>query len=522
MAEHKIITNVIQLGGTQLDLADLSEDFEAIYVPDQDLDSFRHGKYNLFNDGQLDSHFLLAIYIIAGDAAVKDNADIIAQLPANNIIYDRQIDTTDEIANLFALRNAHPFDLNDSAAVARQISLYFFARQNGLKLGNTDFKIDESFTGEATQIGTTYTRFKASFGDDYRPLAQWRMAYWDSKDIEMEALPEQRVLEGNVQLQYHVCILDGLTEVKAEYVFDGDDVFQPQHFETGPDDINVYVNVWAKGTGTVNIGSVHIRQSRGGFGDLMVGGKHISDPENLNGQILYLFNAGDMKPPLNVYFSGYRETQGYEGFFMMQKMNSPFLLIADTRFEGGGFYIGSEKLEDAIVQVIEQSLQRLNFKHDQLILSGLSMGTFGALYYAARLNPYAVVAGKPLIHIGTIAENFRINRPDDFGTALDILLDATGHNNAAAVDELNDVFWQTFKKGNFKQTTFVFGYMLNDDYDVDAFPEMFDYLKERYPEGKILHKGLIGRHNDNTGGIVSYFSSQYYNLLTTGFDRHYE
>lgn len=45
------------------------------------------------------------------------------------------------------------------------------------------------------------------------------------------------------------------------------------------------------------------------------------------------------KPPLNVYFSGYRPAEGFEGYFMMNKMNAPFILIGDPRLEGGSFYL---------------------------------------------------------------------------------------------------------------------------------------------------------------------------------------
>ena len=35
-----------------------------------------------------------------------------------------------------------------------------------------------------------------------------------------------------------------------------------------------------------------------------------------------------MKPPLNVYFSGYRTAEGFEGYYMMKRMNAPFYLSA--------------------------------------------------------------------------------------------------------------------------------------------------------------------------------------------------
>ncbi len=34
-----------------------------------------------------------------------------------------------------------------------------------------------------------------------------------------------------------------------------------------------------------------------------------------------------MKPPLNVYFSGYRTAEGFEGYYMMKRMNAPFFMI---------------------------------------------------------------------------------------------------------------------------------------------------------------------------------------------------
>ena len=50
------------------------------------------------------------------------------------------------------------------------------------------------------------------------------------------------------------------------------------------------------------------------------------------------------------------------------------------------------------------------------------MGSFGALYYATVLEPAAVIIGKPLINIGTIANNMKLLRPNEFGTANDVLL----------------------------------------------------------------------------------------------------
>ena len=161
-------------------------------------------------------------------------------------------------------------------------------------------------------------------------------------------------------------------------------------------------------------------------------------------KFIHYFHPGDLKPPLNVYFSGYRTAEGFEGYFMMKRMNAPFILIADPRIEGGAFYLGSENYEQAIRKVIQNALDYLGFANNQLILSGLSMGSFGALYYATKLNPAAVIVGKPLINLGTIANNMKLVRPNDFGTSLDILrLNQNGITNKDVV-QLDNHFGSKF------------------------------------------------------------------------------
>ena len=38
------------------------------------------------------------------------------------------------------------------------------------------------------------------------------------------------------------------------------------------------------------------------------------------------------------------------------------------------------------------------------------MGSFGALYYSGKLKPKAIIVGKPLVNMGTIAANMRLVR----------------------------------------------------------------------------------------------------------------
>ena len=65
------------------------------------------------------------------------------------------------------------------------------------------------------------------------------------------------------------------------------------------------------------------------------------------------------------------------------------------------------------------------------------MGSFGALYYATVLEPSAVIIGKPLINIGTIANNMKLLRPNEFGTANDVLLANEGFQNKILLTWIN-------------------------------------------------------------------------------------
>ena len=96
-------------------------------------------------------------------------------------------------------------------------------------------------------------------------------------------------------------------------------------------------------------------------------------------EVFAYFDPGDRKPPLNVYFSGYKTKEGFEGYRAMRNLGCPFLLISDARLEGGGFYMGSEEYEKLIKDVLRKYMDELGFSGDQVILSGLSMGTYGAL-----------------------------------------------------------------------------------------------------------------------------------------------
>ena len=202
---------------------------------------------------------------------------------------------------------------------------------------------------------------------------------------------------------------------------------------------------------------------------------------------------------------------------MMRKLGAPFLLLTDPRLEGGSFYLGSEEYETKVEQTIRDALEKLGFTNEQLIMSGLSMGTYGAIYYGTRLQPHAIVIGKPLMNAGDIAAAERTVRPGDFDTSLDVLLSLEGRTDDSAVQALNERMWNRFDRADFSKTKFAVAYMRQDDYDPKAYGDILEH--QISDESNVYGKGMEGRHNDNSSGINQWFRMQYDRILKEDYGR---
>ena len=266
----------------------------------------------------------------------------------------------------------------------------------------------------------------------------------------------------------------------------------------------------------LTIGALHKRLSHGPLGGMTVGAQTLRDHKRQ--EVFAYFHPGDMKPPLNIYFSGYRPAEGFEGFGMMRAMGSPFILFSDPRLEGGSFYMGSEELENQITAFIDHHLHSLGFGPEEMNFSGLSMGTFGALYYGALYCPHAILVGKPIVNLGDVAANLKFRRPDEFGTSLDMMQLIIGQVSQEGIDQLNQRFWDRFKQADFKDTILALAYMRDDDYDKQAYPDILETLYEL--PVRIISTSRAGRHNDASAPIIEWFMTQYNEIMERDFGRN--
>lgn len=409
-------------------------------------------------------------------------------------------------------------DFSNPRELLRILSKALFKGQYGDKLTPIDMVVNPYFAGSIRYNGYENLELVGSYGEDFRPLISWkyniRASEWNPIELwleyEKDLSCDIRIVVRNIQ--------DGSTaDFIKERIFTTDDMEAAILLD---DDFSSFISVSleAKGNGRLKIGALHQRLTRYQFGKFVLGGNIIRSKNRE--EINYFFYPGDFKPPLNVYFSGYRRAEGFEGFGMMKSLGSPFLLFQDPRIDGGAFYLGDDDFENAVRRVIQHHLDLLGFSNKELILSGISMGTYGALYYSSDFEPKAVIMSKPLTNLGLIAERGRLEAPGLFPTAFDILRHhSQGKADIDSINILNARFWERFRGADFNQTIFGLSYMKEEDYDPIAYDSLVDSL---YSTGaRIMVKGTSGRHNDDNDSTILWFVNFYKMVLEQEFGRKY-
>ncbi|MCQ9291900.1 accessory Sec system protein Asp2 [Staphylococcus hyicus] len=441
--------------------------------------------------------------------------DLVSQ-PYTTYVDKQFWDTDFENHALVHERMIRPLYYNSPNDLYEKIKSVTFPGQYGDKVSPKYCIVSPSFEGEAHYEGNKALVISGDFGKEMTPILSWQKHLFYDEGKVIQIWPEFTVT-GNVEVEFVFRLITQGTAntFVEEYVRHHTEWDAPLEIPRRTHDAYIIISARAKGQGTFHMGAVHKRWSRLDLGQFILGGKRFSDINH--DEFIYYFNPGDMKPPLNVYFSGYRPAEGFEGYFMMNRFNAPFILIGDPRIEGGAFYLGSETFEQAIKNVIQDGLDYLGFNRNELILSGLSMGSFGALYYGAQLNPAGIVVGKPLINVGTIAQNMPLQRPEDFGTALDVLLKNEDGLEVSHIEHLNRKFWDKIENADFSRTTFAVAYMEQDDYDMHAFKMLLPVMTRQH--ARVMSRGVPGRHNDDSPTITSWFVNFYNIILESQFGR---
>lgn len=438
---------------------------------------------------------------------------------AYTLFVTSKVDVRGRMEWLCRSRRAQHLPRADIQRFLTEESRYFFPKPYGEKFALRDVAVAHGFSGKVKWNGNQNILLEGDFGEELCQAAYWRynnpLPKGEAADFWLEYDKDPSV---EIVLEVTIFATGTASVVLERLELSEKDLEQVVRLESSKGNGTLFFSVKAKGRGRLWLTGLHKRLSRGKHGYFLPGGeRYVTSSRE---EAFCYFDPGDLKPPLNVYFSGYKTLEGFEGYFMVKALGCPFLLIAEPRLEGGSFYMGSDEYEQIYVNMIRKHMKELGFTPDQVILSGLSMGTFGALYYGCDIRPHAMIVGKPLASIGNVAANEKHLRPGGFPTSLDILRFQCGGSGEECVQRLNEKFWKKFEKTDWGSSKFVVAYMIEDDYDADAYLSMLSHLQSDGVQA--YGKGIHGRHNDDTTGIINWFLNQYKKILREDFGRKME
>ncbi|MDN6967779.1 accessory Sec system protein Asp2 [Oenococcus sp. UCMA 17063] len=455
------------------------------------------------------------IYLFTSQSSLKFLKELFSSIPSYHLLYNSNLLISNDVSQLLKIKKSFSINIENPIEILNIIENDFSGKQLGAKLDLNRVEISSDFKGKIAFNGHVNISLDGFFGERFSQLLLWQYNIPFDKQFDYELWPEFET-SPNVSIELRISeIKQQSSNVIRTLTIPQSKLNSPFILKSSDQDIYAFFSIYAHGSGYLKIGPLHYRKSRHSFGQLIVGGRRFSDSSRE--ELLTYFDPGDLRPPLNVYFSGYRTAEGFEGYPMMKSLGSPFLLIADPRIEGGSFYLGSEELERFLHKKISNCLKELDFKANQLILSGLSMGSFGALYYGSDFKADAIIVGKPLVNLGNIAKNEKLVRPGGFPTSLDILNFLTNDNYFDRIKRLNERFWKKFNQADLNNTRLAISYMLNDDYDPTAYRDILAALKNK--KTSLIGKGIPGRHNDNSQAINDWFIRQFKNILAADFQR---
>lgn len=436
-------------------------------------------------------------------------------IKAYTLFITKNVEIEGQVAWLCCCKKAQHIASADIQRFLMEETKFYFPKPYGSKFNMKDVAIAQGFSGKVKWNGNYGVELEGEYGEEFRQVAYWRynavLSQGEVSDLWLEYSKDSTA---SISLEITQFASGSTSSIIQQWKFGEKDLRQVLQLEskgTGP----AFISVCAKGKGKLQIIALHQRKSRGSHGYFLPGGERYvtSDGE----EAFCYFDPGDLQPPLCVYFSGYKTLQGFEGYYMMKGMGCPYLLIAEPRLEGGAFYMGSEEYENIYVEMIRKYMKELGFTEDQVVLSGLSMGTYGALYYGCDIRPHAIILGKPLASVGDVAANEKYVRPGGFPTSLDVLRFQCGASDEEAIQALNAKFWHKFEAADWGNTKFAISYMIEDDYDANAYQMLISHIQS---EGAHVYgKGLHGRHNDNSSGIINWFLDQYGKVLAEDFGR---
>lgn len=436
---------------------------------------------------------------------------------AYTLFITKHVDISGKAAWLCCSKRAQHIAEKDIQNFLLQETKYYYPKPYGEKLDLKYWAIAQGFSGKIKWDENSVT-LEGEFGEELGQVAFWRYNVYlpegQMLDFWLEYSKDSTV---SISLEITQFAEGSLAEAVEHWRFDEIELAQVVQVESKQNG-QAFVSICAKGSGVLRIRALHKRNSRGSHGYFLPGGERYvtSDREEL----FCYFDPRDMKPPLNVFFSGWEIPERFQGYNLNRKLGCPFLLLKEHRLRGGSFYVGSTEYEEMVLSVIRKYIKELGFSSEQVILSGLSMGAYASMYYGCDIKPHALVLMKPLAGIGNVAANEKYSRPGGYPTSLDVLKYLGGDTDEEAIKKVNDKFWNKFDSADWGNSKFIISYMIEDDFESGVYEEMLSHLQSGGVQ--VYGRGLHGRHGDAQAATANWFSSQFIKMLNEDFPERIE
>lgn len=433
---------------------------------------------------------------------------------AYTLFVTEKVSISDDMQWFYDSKQAQRLDTEQVQQFLLHEVKFYYAKPYGEKFRFSNVAVSRDFPGTVKWNGNYDVTLEGEFGEQFSQAAYWRNNLLQRKEQVIDLW-----LEYDKSADVSICLVvtqfaanGSIGNILSRLEFGEKELERVIRLESDGDVFNFF-SIFAKGSGQLRIIALHDRHSRGEHGYFLPGGeRHVtSDREEL----FCYFEPRDRKPPLNVFFSGWELTENFQGYSLNRNLGCPFLLLTEHRLMGGGFYVGSKEYEEMVLAVIKKYMDELGFASDQVILSGLSMGAYGAVYYGCDIKPHAMILMKPLAGIGNVAANEKHFRPGGYPTSLDVLRYLGGSLDADAVAKVNDKFWNKFDSADWGESKFIISYMIEDDFECGVYEEIISHL--RSVGVQVYGKGIHGRHGDARAATAEWFSRQCKKMLEEDF-----
>ena len=211
---------------------------------------------------------------------------------------------TDGMKEYFASKKGKWIAEQDIQQFLLQEVRNYYPKPYGEKFKPQNLTIAPSFSGKVEWNGNYSVTIEGVFGEDFNQIAFWRnnIPVFSGQAIDLW-LEYQKNPDVEVALSVTQFVQGTLSNVQQNWLFSEKELDEVVVLDNQMGNGPIFVSLLAKGKGKLKIVALHDRYSRRGHGTFLPGGERYVAPNRE--EVFCYFDPGDMKPPLNVYFSGY-------------------------------------------------------------------------------------------------------------------------------------------------------------------------------------------------------------------------